>query len=487
MAKKLAGWLILAVILYFPFFLHLDFYTLKLYDEARRACNAFEMTQNGNLLVTYFDGQPEMWGTKPPLLIWLQAGLMKLIGYNELAVRLPAALAGLSLVLYLFHFGKRHLGSIAIGLFSLLVLITTNGFIDSHVTRTGDFDALLCLWTTLYLLTFFRYTEATEPAERNRLLYYTALFVLLAAWTKGIAGFFFAPGMLLFALVKKQLVPLLKNKHAWFSAALVLGGVALFYLLREHYNPGYMAKVWENEVGGRYQKALEGNSKPPGFYLSYMARVDFSIWLGVLPLGILAGFSGSAKTRSLTLLLVINAIIFLGVISMAGTKLVWYMAPVFPSFAILCAIGLAYFYRMLFQKLPDFWQQRKHLVLAAFSTLVFAWPYGFIVNKVYEPDFQRPSNSGYSQFMRFRPEMDNYRLAHPLDNAHTLFYLKVVQHEGKNIKTFSPKNQQKQGQNYLLCTSKDYNYFTKRHHINVIEEWRSCKLVEITGYKDFQE
>ncbi len=51
------------------------------------------MLNNGNFIVTYFEDKPDMWNTKPPLLIWIQVLFMKFVGVNELAVRLPSAIA----------------------------------------------------------------------------------------------------------------------------------------------------------------------------------------------------------------------------------------------------------------------------------------------------------------------------------------------------------------------------------------------------------
>jgi len=58
-------------VVYFPLFLHLENLPLRIWDEARLAVSAYEMSHNGNYIVVHFDGKPEMWSTKPPLMIWL--------------------------------------------------------------------------------------------------------------------------------------------------------------------------------------------------------------------------------------------------------------------------------------------------------------------------------------------------------------------------------------------------------------------------------
>ena len=77
-----------------PLFWNLDALPLRVFDEARAAVNAQEMLENHEWLVPHFGGEPDMWASKPPLLIWLQSALINMIGDSEWAVRLPSAVAG---------------------------------------------------------------------------------------------------------------------------------------------------------------------------------------------------------------------------------------------------------------------------------------------------------------------------------------------------------------------------------------------------------
>ena len=56
------------VLLYFPLFLRLDSRPLREWDEARNAVNAYEMSKSGQFLIKTYEGQPDLWETKPPLL-----------------------------------------------------------------------------------------------------------------------------------------------------------------------------------------------------------------------------------------------------------------------------------------------------------------------------------------------------------------------------------------------------------------------------------
>ena len=97
----------LAVLLAIPIFWHLDTLPIRVWDEARLAINAYEMLNNGDLIVTHFNGKPDMWNTKPPLLIWIQALFMKILGVNELSVRMPSTIAAFLTCIVLFIFSKK--------------------------------------------------------------------------------------------------------------------------------------------------------------------------------------------------------------------------------------------------------------------------------------------------------------------------------------------------------------------------------------------
>ena len=137
--------ILLLLLAYFPLFLHLDSIPLMVWDEARLAVSAFEMLKNHAYIVVTYGDNPDLWSVKPPLMIWVIALSFKIFGYNELALRLPSALAGLATVIVLFQFCKTFFKSQSLGLFSAFVLMTSIGYVEHHVTRTGDYDALLVL------------------------------------------------------------------------------------------------------------------------------------------------------------------------------------------------------------------------------------------------------------------------------------------------------------------------------------------------------
>ena len=348
---------LLLAALYFPYFLHLDALPFRLWDESRLACNALDQYQNGFGLIVRFEGAADLWNTKPPLMIWLQAACMHGLGPNELAVRLPAALAGLATSLLLFFRLKGRTGAAA-----ALILATMPGWVGHHAARTGDYDALLVFCTTGFLLYFYDYLES----EKGRTLWAAAGFAAVGLMTKGVAAAMCAPGMALAALVIRPRV-LLRPK-LYFAVAASLLPLLLFYVVRESLEPGYLKAVWDNELGGRYLATLENHRHPWYFYFKHFVYKRWGLvmlapLMGLLPLAFHYR-SGMAKY------LWITSLAYLFVVSGAQTKLIWYDLPVFPLFAGLTALG----WRTL--------ASRPAWVLAA---VLFLPSYVYVMGKIYHP------------------------------------------------------------------------------------------------------
>ncbi|MGC9342492.1 MAG: ArnT family glycosyltransferase, partial [Bacteroidales bacterium] len=265
-----------------PLFYNLGGPVLNLWDESRRAVNAWEMYENGNFLVTHFNGEPEMWGTKPPLLIWLQTLSMHIFGLNEFALRFPSALAGLLLGFLILWFTKYYASSYGWGIVSVLILYTSHGFINAHSVRTGDFDAVLILFTTAASFFLFLATEAQGFKLKRKFILLFFIMLTLAAMTKGIAAFILAPAYLLYLLYRKDLWFWIKNRNTWIGTGILVVIVAGFYILRDIFNPGYLKAMVENEVTGRYFDTLEQNKAPFIYYFQRLYQLSFKNWFFLL-------------------------------------------------------------------------------------------------------------------------------------------------------------------------------------------------------------
>lgn len=427
---------LIVVLVSIPIFVHLDVPVIRLWDESRRAVNAYEMLHNHQWLVTHFDGEPEMWGTKPPLLIWLQVMFMKILGPGELAVRLPSALAALVTCLSVFFFSARYLGNMLFGFLWAMVLVTSNSYIDFHGTRSGDFDALLIMFMVLYSLSFFLFIKE----NRTRYLYATAIFISLATLNKGIAGLLFIPGLLLYAIYNKSFLAIFRNKHTWYGFLIFVLLVFGYYLARESVNPGYLRAVWENELGGRYLQTLEDNRQDFWFFIRDIRWPGLNKWWYFIFPGMLLGlFFKERKFRNLVIFSVMIVTTHLLIISLSETKLAWYSLPVYPFLAMfIAAFSWAVIYWILQIAEKSGLKYLKVLALVV-TFLIFYEPSRLMFQKVSDPA-EKPWHLEEHQVLYvLRDGLEGKRDLHGTalvsrgPDQHCLFYLYLLEDEGVEV------------------------------------------------------
>ena len=217
-------------------------------------------------------------------------------------------------------------------------LITSSGYVSIHGTR-GRLRFSLTLFTTVNSLLFFIFCDVMKKVVIS-LFISTALAVL----TKSVSGLLFLPAILLYAIIRKKVVPLLKNRDFYIGFALFLLLTSGYYISREIVTPGYIQCVIDNEWGGRYLHSLEGHRHPFWYYFKQFSSYRFIPWLFILPFGIISGFIiKDLKIRRLTLFSLLLSVFYLLIISFSQTKISWYDLPVYPFLALLTARYLSTF------------------------------------------------------------------------------------------------------------------------------------------------
>ncbi|RYD98654.1 MAG: hypothetical protein EOP54_06930 [Sphingobacteriales bacterium] len=435
--------LFLLVIAY-PLFGVLDRMPIRLWDESRLAMNAYEMSRPGNWLVTTFEGAPDMWNTKPPLLIWIQAFFIKILGFGPLALRIPVAIAACITVFYLFRFLSKGIKDYTFGLFMAIVLLSSAGYVCEHVSRTGDYDGLLILFTTLSCLSFFNFIEK----EQYKYLYYFFIFLTLAVLTKSIAGLLFLPALFIYAIYRKKVISLLRSGHLYFGLLLFIAPVILYYILREQYNPGYIKAVMENEFSGRYLKTLEHHNNPFDFYYKLIYEQHFRYWLPVALIGIPVGLlHQQIFIRRIALLSVLCIACFSLVISFSQTKLLWYDAPLYPFLAIITAIPIYTAYLYLAKQVADAPKWKRLLPVAGIS-IVFLIPYFSTTNKIARtPEYAENERVfAISRYLikgiKEKVPLNGYKVVAEGYVPHIMSYIYMANEKGINLKRITSRELQ---------------------------------------------
>ena len=312
---------------------------IVLWDESRIAVNALEMHLSGHLrLVTTYGFQPDLWNTKPPLLIWLMDLSASLFGVSEWSLRLPSMIAAMGTLALVMSFTRRVTHSFLAGTLAAVLLTLSLLFFAEHGARTADYEALLCLLTTAYLYILFFALHRREPPV---LLVMTAgALIGLAILTKSVAGLLPGVGVVLYLVVTDRWRRPLQSPSYMAAAALGLGLAAGYFILREQAAPGYIKAVLVNDMSGRFAAALEGHAGPPWYYLQDLF-VDASFSAGLLaaaaPLALLRA-RGTARLGLIYGLCVTGGIV--AVLSASATKLNHYAISACPFMAIYTAISL---------------------------------------------------------------------------------------------------------------------------------------------------
>ncbi len=374
MSNKLHNflWFFLIFILSFPIlFLKIENFSFRLWDESMFAINSIEMLNQGSWLVPIYNGIADMWNSKPPMTNWLQMIFIKILGFNELAVRLPSAIASFFTILVTFFFVKKHFDSL-VALISSLILITSLGFVGFHTSRTGDSDAIVTLFLTISSFIFLDILFKKDYTSYKLALFFLA--ISFAFLSKSIMAFLFFPAFLSILLLegKDVLKKVFKSKYLYFGLATLLGVVLSFLFVRDNLQKGYLSYFVNNDLL-RTVNEIENHKEPFLFYIKnlFLYRYEFWFVLSIIGIGLsLFRFKDDIKMK-LVFYISLILLFYLVIISASVTKLEWYDMPIFPFLSIVAAVVID----ELMNKIPN---SKFKLV---FVLVIFIFPYRIAFGK----------------------------------------------------------------------------------------------------------
>ncbi len=309
---------------------------IQLWDESRVVVNALEMHVRGFSLVTTYGGRPDLWNTKPPLLIWAMAASLSVFGVSETALRLPTMAAALGVLSLTFGFTRKLSGSTWTAALATILLTLSAGFFGEHAARTADYDVPLSLFVTGYACVLFDLLHRRRPEPVRVAL--AAALIAGATLTKGIAGLTPGLGVVLYLLA----VGRWRRALTWPYVAMGLGAaipVAAFFVAREHAAPGYLRATLFNDAVGRFRTSLDQHGGPPWTYLD-LCFVKGLFSGGLVTVGApLALRLATGRVRQGLIFSLCMAAGILATDSLAATKLAQYAVPAYPFLAVACALA----------------------------------------------------------------------------------------------------------------------------------------------------
>jgi 4-amino-4-deoxy-L-arabinose transferase-like glycosyltransferase len=325
----LAGGVAVAALALVLFFFHLGTYGLWEPDEARYAEIAREMLASHNFIVPYLNYVPYV--EKPPLLYWLTAGSMKLLGVNEFAARLVNAGAALISVLATYLFA---LSTFDYRRARLAGAILTTSVLYAVMAQVLTTDMLLTAAITIAMFAFFR---QWRDGGRWWWLYYSAMG--LAVLTKGPVG---AVLPLIIAAIflwyEGQWRGAISRFHL-IAGLIIIAAMSLpWFVVIALREPGFFDFYFVGEHLRRFLEPHYSHGEPIYYYIPVFAG-------GFLPWSLAMLFIPwqSLKPNPVRRFCLIAAGTVFILFSSASAKLIPYILPVFPFAALATADGLMAF------------------------------------------------------------------------------------------------------------------------------------------------
>ncbi len=336
--------LLLLVFFLLAYILPLGARDLLVPDETRYGEIPREMLAGGGWIVPHFNGL--RYFEKPVLGYWLHAAPISWFGENNFAVRFPSALAvGLSALLVLVlvvrvcRYGDQEQDPFPAILAPLIFL---SCFEVVGVGNIALLDNIFCLFLTATITAFYCATESPSGSARQK------THLVLAGLACGLA--FLVKGFVAFAVPVLALAPfLLWQRRAidllrmtWLPIGIAVLVALPWSIAIQLKEPDFWHFFFWNEHIRRFLS--HDAQHKASFWLFFLAApVLFLPWSFVTPTvvsGLRRLLDESGMTRRLIRLCLCWLLLPFLFFSASHGKLLTYILPCFPPFAILAAFGL---------------------------------------------------------------------------------------------------------------------------------------------------
>ncbi|GAB1542677.1 hypothetical protein NUACC21_53510 [Scytonema sp. NUACC21] len=271
----------------------------------------------------------EPYYNKPPLMHLLIAGAYQLWGINEWATRLPGAMLTAISVPLLYYIGREIFHQRRAAIYSALIYLTMLPVVRHG--RLAMLDGAVVCFFMLMMLCLLR--------SRRNLRYCLGVGIGfgLICLTKSILGILMGAIAILFLLWDTP--RLFRSWYLWLGIFIGSVPVAFWYSSQWlHYGHIFTKVGMVDQSFSRLWQSFEGHSGPPWYYLLEIFKYTWP-WLIFLPSSLRLTWEN--RNLSWAKLVLIWSGVYLISISLMGTKLPWYVFPIYPSLALAVGAKLA--------------------------------------------------------------------------------------------------------------------------------------------------
>ena len=303
------------------FFLLLGHLPLGDWDEAIYADIAREFVHGPSRLIPYWNFHP--WLERTPLFEWTTAGLFAVFGVSEFWARAASALSGVGTALVTYAMAMQ-MGGRRLAWIAFTVLITTHGFF--YQARFGTTDIMLTLWMAVSL---FGICRVSSGDARGWYLFWFGLALGIMTKSAGPAPIVLTA--ILFAIKERWSLRILGRAFSVGLALCILIVAPWHVYMIVRFGSTFLNEYFGRQLLSRGTQALEGHTGSPAFYLVTIAKSAFPWSLFVFWAAV------QALRRRQLQLMGLYALVLLCFYSLIGTKLPWYITPIYPALAIIAA------------------------------------------------------------------------------------------------------------------------------------------------------
>jgi len=303
-------------------------------DESRYAEIPREMIASGDWVVPRLNGL--RYFEKPVMGYWLNALSIKLFGENAFAARFPSAAAtGLS-ALMIFLLIRRFSGEITAATLAALIFLTS--FIVYGIGTFNVLDSMLAMFVTASMTSFF-FAHNAEPSKKKK-----NVFLLLFGVFCGFA--FLTKGFLAFAIPVVAIVPFMiwegRFKELFIIPWLPIIAAVLVVIpwaVMVHFKaPDFWHFfVWIEHI--KRFLSSEAQHHESFWYYIYLFPAAALPWTFLFPAAILGVKKTGIKT-SITRYAICWFFFPFLFFTVSKGKILTYILPCFPPFAMLMSTGL---------------------------------------------------------------------------------------------------------------------------------------------------
>jgi 4-amino-4-deoxy-L-arabinose transferase-like glycosyltransferase len=306
----------------------------------------------------------EPYHNKPPLLHLLIAWAYSLGGVNEWTTRLPGAILTAISVPLLYSIGREIFRQRWAAIYSALIYLTMLPVVRHG--RLAMLDGVVVCFLMVMMLCVLR--------SRRDLRYCLGIGIGfgLICLTQGLLGILL--GAIAIVFLFWDTPRLLTSYYLWAAIFIGILPVAGWYSAQLiHYGDNFAQIGLINPSLNRFGSGGEGNSAPPWYYIIEILKWVWP-WLIFFPQT--ARLLWENRNLSWAKLLLVWSGVYLVIISIIGTKISWYVFPIYPSLALAFGAQLAETENLpLLSSYPRAWVGGLSIlaVVASAGSIYFSW------------------------------------------------------------------------------------------------------------------